>query len=92
MRNKTQQQSLWGSVPRKLIESMDAAAFKKLSELIHCGSDSDVREMIEEQERLRCLRFLKRSVRKTKANLRTNNRGALASRKREFEQAAILLE
>ena len=88
-----EQMAIWKTVPRKLLEHMDTAAFNLLSDLIENGPMVDIQILLAEQEKLRWLKNLRRTVKKTQKNLReTNNHEALASRKREFEQAQILLE
>lgn len=82
----------WRSVPRSLMQFMDAEAFAECERLIQHGSDCELREFLVVQEKLRCLKNIRRSTGRVKRALRSNSREALHTLKREFEQAAILLE
>lgn len=75
------------------MQSMDSEAFGSLTRMI-CGDSSEVsiQTFLKEQDQKRCLKNLKGSVEKTKRALRSNNLEALATLRREFEQAEILLE
>lgn len=84
--------SLWRSVPRSLMQFMDAQSFAVLTQLIECGSSSEVQIFLSNQENLRCLKNLRKTVVKAAKHLRQQNLEALHTLKREFEQAAILLE
>jgi len=93
LRTAAETLAIWRTVPRALLVGIDSLRFKKLTAIIEHGTELEIQQFLEAEERLRCLRLLRRSLAKANASLRKGSQPeALQSLKREFEQVEILLE